>query len=250
MKLLCTLMFFGIILHSQQCSTVQSTLDEALIALPNTKTISNFDITINKLQKFNPNFFTKTHRAIVYMHGCAGLGKFEKLDIRMLADQGYLVYAPNSFARSDKKVSCDVVKKQGGLHREVLGLRLEEAKNAVEFLQTKPFIAKEITLAGFSEGAITTAKYPHENISKKLILGWTCNAGWPEYIGLEGPLDLKTQSILSDKDPWFQTPYLAGSCHKFMYNRPNARSLVIMHDKHYVSDQESAKQAIVEFLKH
>ncbi|MCO4782353.1 MAG: dienelactone hydrolase family protein [Candidatus Cloacimonetes bacterium] len=249
MKFITILLLFCITIHNQSANPVQPTLDQALLALPNTKSIANFNLTLNKLKNINPTFFTKRHKAIVYMHGCAGLGYYEKLDMRLLADQGYLVYAPDSFARPDKKISCDAKKKQGGLHREVLALRLLEAKAAIDFLHTQAFIDKDIVLAGFSEGAITTAKYPHNDIHKKLILGWTCNAGWPEYIGLEGPLDLKVQAILSDKDPWFQTPYLAGSCNKFMYNRPEARSLVIMHNKHYVGDQDIAKKAIVQFLK-
>ncbi|PCJ20034.1 MAG: hypothetical protein COB02_05390 [Candidatus Cloacimonadota bacterium] len=233
---------------SSQNAELLKTLQQALVVLPFSKKVNLYQKTIKKITQSKSTFFDTKKNSIVYLHGCAGIGPPEKFDMKFLASLGYLVLAPNSFARKNKQISCDAKNKVGGLHRGVLKLRLDEAKQAIDFLKKQSFIKNDIILAGFSEGAITTAKYKFENISKKLILGWGCHAGWPEYIGLEGKQDLKILSIVADKDPWFQTSYLSGSCNAFMYNRPNARAMVLINNKHHITSLKLARSQIKKFL--
>ncbi len=191
---------------------------------------------------------------VIYAHGCAGIGPATDDTGRYLARAGFLVIAPDSFARKDKPRSCDPARHRGGLHRAVLGWRQAEVDNAIRKARALPGVDPDnIFLMGFSEGAITVATYTGEPVRGRIIEGWTCHSGWPEYRGLNAPRNEPVLSLVGSNDPWFRQPWLQGACGAYMAGRTNARSIVFrppspLAKRHYLSSKPEARDAILGFL--
>jgi len=195
------------------------------------------------------------YSVVIYAHGCAGLGE-AALDAGLFLSQaGFIVIAPDSFARLNKPRSCDTSIPRGGLHRAVLGWRHAEIDNAIKRLKSFGAHApSHIFLMGLSEGAITTATYEGEALSGRVIEGWTCHAGWPEYIGLSSPVSEPVLSLVADQDPWFTLPVLQGDCGAYMANHKNATSVVFgkgspLRTSHWLAFDRGIKEMILKFLK-
>lgn len=192
--------------------------------------------------------------AIVYLHGCNGLSPYTDLTGRFLAALGYLVLMPDSFARLDKPKSCEVSTTSAGLHREVLGWRQAEAAHAIRQAPALPFVAPGgVILMGLSEGGATTATFQGEKVRARIIEGWTCHAGWPEYHGLAAAADEPVLALLGADDPWFVQPSLKGDCGAFMAAEEGSRSIVyraphLLAPYHYVTWHVEPLSEIVEFL--
>jgi dienelactone hydrolase len=187
---------------------------------------------------------------VIYMHGCAGIGMSALRDIGFLARNNYAVLAPDSFARKYKPKSCDPWTYTGGLHRGVLGFRLAEARYAHEVAKNLPWVDKRnISMMGFSEGGITTAKYPHGGLAGRIILGWTCTSGWPEYSGISGPRHEPILAVVASNDPWFTSPWTSGHCRSSLFFRRNLESIVVDVNFHAVQTLPEVQKKILQFLE-
>jgi dienelactone hydrolase len=192
---------------------------------------------------------------VIYAHGCDGLSEISATTGRFLAQAGYLVVEPDSFARQDKPVSCKPASHQGGLHRAVLGWRQAEIRFAFRQLERIPGLkGVPIILMGHSEGAITVATIRDLPAAGRIIEGWTCHAGWPEYRGLNAPADQPILALSSENDPWFRDSVLAGDCGAFMKNPTLQRSIVFrkpnyLADKHWLSFDRDVQTIILDFIR-
>jgi dienelactone hydrolase len=159
---------------------------------------------------------------VIHMHGCSGFWPGTNRRGRYLASLGFAVIAPDSFARTNKKKSCDPVAKQGGFFRGTLAQRQAEAAYAISRVRALPWVNKaKMVLSGHSEGAITTATLAAEHtvgFSARVIEGWGCHSGWQEYAGLNSSTDQPVLSLVGDRDPWFRLSSLQGDCAEFMKN--------------------------------
>ncbi len=194
-------------------------------------------------------------RAIVlYAHGCDGPSRITTVTARFLAKAGYLVVAPDSFAREDKPTSCDPKLPRGGLHRAVLGWRQDEMRFALTRLQGMDNLAGvPLILMGHSEGAITAATLIAPGIDMRIIEGWTCHAGWPEYRGLNGPAGQPVLALLGEDDPWFRLPFMQGDCGSFMWPASPQVSQVYrapsyLAGKHWLSSDRDVQVLILDFI--
>ena len=191
---------------------------------------------------------------VVYLHGCAGLNYIANETGAFLAEAGYAVIMPDSFARADKPKSCDPVTLEAGLHRAVLGWRQAEAMHALSSARGLSWVnGDRLFLMGLSEGAITVATVPAAGVRARIVEGWTCHAGWPEYHGLNAPADEPVLSLVGREDPWFRLPVLQGECGAFMTPDTGSRSIVYrpphaLADDHYLSWHADARGAILDFL--
>ena len=189
---------------------------------------------------------------VIYLHGCDGIHLSLLKDMDFLVRNNYAVIAPDSFARKFRPRSCDPSTYTGGLFRGVLSFRLAEARHAHEVAKTLPRVDKKnIFMMGFSEGGITTARYGRGGLAGRIILGWTCNAGWPEYAGISGPRNEPILAVVASNDPWFTTSATMGDCGDFMLFRPNSESIVIdvSTPTHWVGYCPEVKAKILHFLK-
>lgn len=191
---------------------------------------------------------------VVYLHGCAGLGRIGHDTAKLLAEAGYAVIMPDSFAREHKPKSCDPARLVGGFHRGVLGWRQAEANQAVRKARLLAWVdADNIFLWGFSEGGTTAATVTGEPVNARIVEGWTCHAGWGEYRGLRAPDAEPVLALLGDEDPWFHPAYLRGDCGAFMEGRSNSESIVyerpnFLATKHHLSWHPEVQQLILDFL--
>ena len=192
--------------------------------------------------------------AVVYLQGCSGVDAISDATARFYAEAGFVVVSPDSFARANKPVSCDVATHRGGLHREALGWRQAEAREAVARVKGFPFVdPARVYLHGFSEGAIAAATVTGVSVRARIVEGWTCHSAWPEYVGVRAAASQKVLSFTSRDDPWFQLDATKGDCGSYLKGRPGSRSVVFeapdaLHDQHYVSWRADARATIMEFL--
>ena len=192
---------------------------------------------------------------VVYLHGCDGIGATGAKTADLLASAGYLVLAPDSFARRDKPVSCDPVLQRAGLHREVLGWRHDEARYAIAQARTLPGGERRpLVLMGFSEGAIAVATYDGDAVDARVIEGWTCHAAWPEYRGLNAPVTQPVLALVAQHDPWFTAAALRGDCGDFMGPPSAWRVSIVFRPPHPAAAQHDllwhadARRALLGFL--
>ncbi|MGD9537187.1 MAG: dienelactone hydrolase family protein [Alphaproteobacteria bacterium] len=191
---------------------------------------------------------------VIYLHGCSGIDVLSEREGGLLAGAGYAVIMPDSFARRHKPKSCDVVSRTGGAHRGVLGWRQDEALNAIERARALPWVdAGNLFLMGFSEGAVTAATLGATGTNARIVEGWTCHAGWPEYVGLNAPEGEPVLALVGANDPWFRLPVLRGDCGAYMERGNGSRSIVFeaphpLADEHFLSWHDEAGGAIIDFL--
>ena len=193
--------------------------------------------------------------AVVYLHGCSGLDRISSATAAFLAGAGYVVFSPDSFARASKPASCNVASHASGLHRGVLSWRQAEAAYAVAEARKLPFVdGARIYLYGFSEGAIAAATLKAVVVRARVIEGWSCHAGWPEYGGLHAPLSQPVLALTSVADPWFQAEWAHGDCGDFMKGRFGSRAVVFrppdpLSSEHFVSGNPAVQATILAFLR-
>lgn len=193
--------------------------------------------------------------AIVYLHGCSGIDALSEQTAAIYARAGFLVVLPDSFARLDKPTSCDVARHLGGLHREALAWRQAEAENAVRRTRRLPFVDPgNIFLVGLSEGAIAAATTRGVRVNARIVEGWTCHAGWPEYRGLRAGPGEPVLAFSSEDDPWFTQDWARGDCGAFMNPHDGSRSIVFrspdpLHDQHFVFWRDDVQATALNFLR-
>jgi dienelactone hydrolase len=190
---------------------------------------------------------------ILYAHGCDGLSEISKETGRFLARAGYVLVAPDSFARMTKPMSCDPTRRIGGLHRDVLRWRQDELRYADDRIATITGLRDvRVVLMGHSEGAIVVATVTNAPAAARIVEGWTCHAGWPEYQGSAAPVGQPVLALVGESDPWFEASVLHGDCGAYLKG-PRQRSLVYRAPnyqaaQHWLSSDPAAQVAILDFL--
>ena len=194
---------------------------------------------------------------VIYMHGCTGIWPGTKARISFLANNGYAAIAPASFARHKYPRSCRAATHKGGLYRPTLRMRQNDAGYAIAKAKTLPWVDKSnVFLMGLSQGGITTATFyssrPEHSLRARIVEGWTCHAGWPEYRGVNAPDTEAVLTLVGAKDPWFQTPWTKGDCRPFLNLSNGSRSVVYstgrLSTRHELLEAREAQQAVLDFL--
>ncbi len=196
--------------------------------------------------------------AVIYMHGCSGLWSGSKYRVKLMADLGFVVVAPASFARQKYAQSCDVKTNNADMFRDVLRLRQADASFAVQQLRKLPFVdQKKVVLMGLSQGGVTAATYKSGSgktkVTHRIIEGWTCNAWWPEYDGLKASRSEPVISFVGANDPWYQTKWVKGHCGTKMKRNNGSVSVVFRQGKlartHELLEHSAARTALKAFLQ-
>jgi dienelactone hydrolase len=195
----------------------------------------------------------KKFPTVIYMHGCNGFWTGTDRRVDFLATLNFASIAPNSFARIKAPTSCDPRRHEGGMYRPTLRMRQNEAAYAIREARKLPWVdSSNIFLMGLSQGGITTATFSGEPVKARIVEGWGCHAGWPEYHGLNAPEAEPVLSLVSDKDPWFRNPVLQGDCGQFMRN-DESKSVVFrsgkLRYKHELLEFPEVKRIVKKFLE-
>ena len=188
---------------------------------------------------------------VVYMHGCTGVGNVEFL--QSLAQAGFAVIAPDSFARAFRPLQCDPEAKTGGYNVFIYDFRQAEISFALEQLWSEDWADwSRMVLVGASEGAVAAALYRGDEFKGRVIAQWTCT-GAPLVSGIAAPLDEPVLAVVGEEDPWYVPVTEAngtGDCGLFLVDRPGSRSLVVEGPgAHDVFQDAIAVETMVDFLK-
>lgn len=187
---------------------------------------------------------------VIYMHGCTGLGDFDLL--QAIAQRGFAVVAPDSFARRFRPMQCDPKAQTGGRNVFVFDFRMTEVSYTLHRLRQLPWVDTErMFLFGTSEGGVAAALYRGDDFRARVIAQWTCQ-GAPLVRGLAAPPNEPVLAIVRADDPWYdpsRTPGQRGDCGAFMNGRPRSESLVLRNGPgHNVFDDPKALNRVLEFL--
>jgi dienelactone hydrolase len=184
---------------------------------------------------------------VVYAHGCTGMGGLPML--QALAEAGFIVVAPDSFARHFRPLQCDADNQAGGRNLFVYDFRLEEIAFALDQLWLQPWADwSRLMLLGASEGGVAAALYRGDEFAARVILQWTCG-GAPHVAGLAPGKQEPVLAVLAADDPWYQRAG-GGDCGRWLVNRPDSQSFVIpAAGGHELMTEPSAIRLVVEFLR-
>ena len=180
---------------------------------------------------------------VIFAHGCSGTVSITHNRIDFLVDNGYVVIAPQSFARKKYARSCDPMIHRGGMYREILSMRHEDIRHVVRNVRRFDLVnTGQVILMGHSEGGIIAATYASNSkddyVDMRIIEGWTCRSqgpyGWFEYHGLKSKKETPVLALVSKLDPWFQKEWSKGDCGKFLKNNKS---------KSYVFDSDYIKRS-------
>ena len=185
----------------------------------------------------------------VYMHGCTGLSNTGFL--LRLAEKGFAVVAPDSFARRYRPLQCDPGTKTGGYNVFVYDFRQAEISFALAQLWTKPWADySRMVLAGTSEGAVAVALYRGDEFKGRVIAQWTCR-GAPLVAGLAAPEGQRVFAVIGADDPWYPPPDgdEFSACGAYLEGRPGSQSLVVEGEgAHDVFEDSAVVARMVHFL--
>ena len=214
-------------------------------------------IKAGSLAKWKPRSGGKLP-AVIYMHGCSGIWPGTKRRVEFMADLGFVVIAPASFARKKYPQSCNPDTHQGGMYRNILKMRQNDAAYAIAQVRKLPFVdPSKIILMGLSEGGITTATLPANRyktaLAARIVEGWTCHAGWSEYKGLKARASEPVLTLVGELDPWFQDQWTKGNCSRFVRTDNGGRSVVYRSGKlareHELLEHKQPRKDVIKFLK-
>lgn len=201
----------------------------------------------------------KKYPAILWLHGCSGMYPYDLSRAKMFAKQGYVTVALPSFARKKYAKSCHPAAFQGGLYRGVIQMRQYDVGFALDALgRMRAIDPDRIALVGLSEGGILAATFRTKNnrqkVAVRVIEGWTCHAGWPEWAGLNAGKNEKVLSLVAARDPWFiDKPWLQGDCGEYMTLSNGSRSIVytsgLLATRHALLGFKQPRQDVLNFLK-
>lgn len=188
---------------------------------------------------------------VLYLHGCNGIGATDRLET--LAEAGFVVVAPNSFARRFRPLQCRPSAKAGGENVFVFDFRLAEISYALHRFESLDWVDHwRLFLVGDSEGGAAAALYRGEWFRARVITEWTCHGNY--FVrGLAAPPEEPVLAIVRAGDPYYdpaRTRNQQGDCGAYFGARPRSRSLVLEGDGgHDVYDDPETLPAILDFLK-
>ena len=185
--------------------------------------------------------------AVLYLHGCSGMapGNFDYM--HLLAEAGFAVIAPDSFARPGRPKTCDP-----RLHRGIPGapfarvaeMRQEEIRYAQERIRGLAWVdQRNVFLMGHSQGGGAVAGYPNGGFNGVIVSGSTCQ------YGLNAPEGTPVLAVYSENDPWRRNRSPRG-CGEWgtVYQRPVEFHL-FEGDAHNLAGNPRARELILAFLK-
>jgi len=185
---------------------------------------------------------------VVYLHGCTGIGNFDLL--HRIAQAGFAVVAPDSFARTWRPRQCDPETLTGGYNLFVYDFRLAEVAYALDRLWHAPWADRNrMVLVGSSEGAVAAALYRGDEFRGRVVAQWTC-FGAPHVTGISAPPAEPVFALVGAEDPWY-TANRGQSCAQFLAGRPTSSSHVVEgagKPEHEVLAEPAVQQMVVEFL--
>ena len=191
--------------------------------------------------------------AVIYMHGCSGIGGEEEASKLFFMEQGFAVFMPDSFARSARRANCNASTLDRALAPESHDLRLAELRFAIRQVKALPWIdGQRIFVVGYSEGGLAAARLDEADVAGIVIIGWHCQGRAP-FIGVKAPESVPLLALLGGADPWYQAKP-GRHCGEVFGLRDKASSVVLEGNGHEIMNSPQlgnaaqARTIILDFL--
>lgn len=185
--------------------------------------------------------------AVLYLHGCAGMGPGNFDYMYLLAGQGYAVVAPDSFAREYRPLTCDPRTQRGipgAPIREVVVMRVREIRYALEQIQRLAWVdQKNVFLMGQSQGGGAAAVFSGRGFNGVIVSGTRCG------FGLRTPPETPLLTIYSESDPWGQGQDPRGCEERAARAGRTIEFHLFEGSAHVLAGNERARDLIRAFLK-
>ena len=183
---------------------------------------------------------------VVYIHGCKGHGYSSGIALRVLSDAGFVVIAPNSFARKNRPETCDTTQKRriaGSPGRAVTAMRLEEIAYAATATPELPWVDQQnLFIYGHSQGGRVVSAYSGDGFKAVATSGSRCPAG------IGAPADKPGLYMNAARDPWFHGKPPPGKCQTSAPKGALHAHPVYDTDKHVVLALPEVQIALINFL--
>jgi dienelactone hydrolase len=178
---------------------------------------------------------------VVLLHGCAGIGPGLRNWGRVLRDAGYLVIAPDSFARRDRAQWCDprTHTTPPANRRKAQAIRAEEIAYALT--RVREMAPPRAILMGHSEGGIATG-LTTGGWDAYIVSGYSCRV-------LNIPAESPTLLLSYETDPWFVAAGGTNQCPAAAASRPRTRAYTATGHGHELGFDRTAHAAVLDFLR-
>jgi dienelactone hydrolase len=178
---------------------------------------------------------------VILLHGCTGITPGLRNWGRVLRGAGYLVIAPDSFARRDRAQWCDprTNTTPPELQRKAQALRADEMAYALA--RVREMGAPQAILMGHSEGGVATG-LTGGGWDAYIVSGYSCRV-------LRIPTDSPTMLISYETDPWVIAAGGTNRCPAAAAERPHTKTYTAPGHGHDLGFDTSAHRAVVDFLK-
>ena len=170
----------------------------------------------------------------VFLHGCSGITRDNLSFFRLLNEEGWAVFAPDSFARPGRTRTCT--------HRsfDTMDNRIEEARYALARLMEARWADKSrIILVGQSEGGEAAGLWSYEGFAAIISTGADCQDSNGRSFA---PISVPFLSLVGEKDTSQHPPCSVSG------RSGGSKSLIIPEADHQVYTFPAAKQEIRQFL--
>ena len=173
---------------------------------------------------------------VIYFHDCgfAYNDPEARQQIKFIASLGYIIFAPDSFARRDRPRGCDTVERRFAEDVDQVKLRemrIEEMAYALDRVLALPWVdPKKVFIVGAGEAGDALLAFDSDLIAGRIALSPSCM-----YDMVHTPLT-PTLIMRSDRDVWYDKDHWAAAgpaCENAFGNDPTVEIAVVdgaLHD--------------------
>lgn len=231
---------------------LEQTWKKALVYLPQSAG-GLWGELLNEDTFLSRNISATKYPVILYMHSCTGFA-FHREDMLNLSKLGFIVIAPNSFARNYRPMGCfedgEFLTRYADL---VTAFQKAELEYAVRKLKKFGWVDqdKQYLFGSGMLGGMVVAQYTGSEFLGHIIEGWGCHSPIQNQAGIWAPKEVKIFASVSSNDPWYKenkAPGYSGNCGEFIAERDSSKSIVLDCPCHYVSWYPEARSSLIEFL--
>ena len=177
--------------------------------------------------------------AVIFLHGCRGFGTGNGF-VPYFLDEGFAVFAPNSFARPGRTPFCN-----GGSSipmEERIDFRREELEFTLARLRDVPWIdTSRLILAGFSEGGHTVSSWSGREFMAQVLFGVDCSYS---NLSPNAPLDIPVLNIVGSDDEYGY----GGGCHISDNRAASSKSVVVKGADHALTGSTRPREEVTKFI--